>query len=60
MSAIGKMSEDDPLMREIRRRKAAQRERLEPRPSWPQRDPYGFARAQLLKLRHKRRQEPGE
>ena len=59
MSAIGRMSDDGPRMREIRRRKAAQREQPEPRPSWPQRDPHGFAEAQLLKLRNKRRQEPG-
>ncbi len=59
MSAIGRMSESDPLMREMRRRKAARGERPEPRPSLRQRDPAAYARAQLLKLRNKRRQEPG-
>lgn len=55
MSAIGRMSEGDPLMREMRRRKAARGEL----PSLRQRDPAAYARAQLLKLRNKRRQEPG-
>ena len=58
MSVIGRLSEDDPRMQEMRRRKAVQRERPDPRPSLRQRDPAAYARSQLLKLRHKRRQEP--
>lgn len=57
---FGRLPEDDPLMKEIRERKARERKRSEPRLSWEKRDPEAWAREKLLEMfpRKKKPDEP--